>query len=171
MDIKHFPSWIVLSSLLKCLSGIDNSFVHCQDSLSSKEGHTFLKKRKRIFSSGGDIQLIVTLLCSNSLLPRQNMLNAYSFSMINLTKLWWVNKRCVKKKKCFHISGCLESTIAMKFFSRFFNTITSLVLASVYFPVNSTLLPSDKVESYRSLLSDFGISCILRNHRMQSQSG
>ena len=66
-----------------------------------------------------------------------------------------------------------ESTlhIAMKFFSTIFNTITSLVLASVYFPVNSTLLPSDKVESYRSLLSDFGISCTLRNHRMQSQSG
>lgn len=49
-------------------------------------------------------------------------------------------------------------------FSKFFNTITSLVLASVYSPVNSTLLPSDKVESYRSLLSDFGISCTLRNH-------
>lgn len=104
MVIKHFPSWIVLSSLFTCLNGIDNSFAHCQDSLSSKERHTFFKKRKRIFSLGGDIQLIVTLLCSNSLLPRQHMLNIYSFSMIKLLEHWWVNKRRVLKRN----SGCLE---------------------------------------------------------------
>lgn len=55
-------------------------------------------------------------------------------------------------------------------FSKFYNTITFLIFASVYFLVKSTLLPSDKTETYRALLSDFGTSSVLSeitecNHR------
>lgn len=50
------------------------------------------------------------------------------------------------------INWSQKSIVSLKFFSKFYNTTTTIIPVSIYFPVNSTLLPSDKVTDVYSVI-------------------